>query len=67
MILREEDRKKSFNVKISFNLEIIGYDPQDAIRMAINKVQCPGMIAANMEADIVNVKYIIEGDEEYGI
>ena len=67
MIIREEDRKKSFNIKISFNLEIIDTDPEMAIQRDLNKVECPGMIAANMEANIVNVEYLSKGGDNYGI
>ena len=67
MIIREEDKKKSFNIKISFNLEIIDKDPERAIQKALNKVECPGMMVANIEANIINFVYLDEGGEEYGI
>ena len=49
---------KSYNVFISFNIEQIADNAQDAVRYAVNKVKCPGTLVANFEARIINERTI---------
>jgi len=53
---------KSFNVRVSFNMEAIAEDAQDAIRMCINRVSVPGHTVADFNAEVVN-SHKLEGDE----
>ena len=65
MIPIDDYKKKSYNIKISFNLEIIDKNPEAAIKKALNKVECPGMVAANMEAVIINARPTEEDAYEF--